>query len=663
MVPRLHEMELDYPQRVFPPIYSSPSHSSSCTYMSSHPPAAITLRSGRRLPPRGGATAGMETLPTEMLEMILMWDVRMCRSEKNTILPLRLVCKAFDRALRPYIFKTMQLEFSRFARDKPALDPKAVERVGDLCNALYIDMMVIRDDGMLLMSAPGVDAWDLFFSHFNPSETSFANSRLPEEITRLSQIFQGIIGKVPEMTILLNSLRKYCMNENTFDETDFKRVTDVVLQSTPNMTRLKVNLPFQVVGLASQTATLLLANTLAAVTQRPPEYNRIETLVLDHVSDTTINTIANNPNDLQNAVFVFSALKHLVLSIKRQEGRAAGMTRFVAHLWYLIRRATKLETMCVIGWNVKRDGKTRLHHPSVTFNEWMMRSFPYDIPSERLRWTNLRCLELKRVDIDPLALGSLIESVQCSLKELYLNEVYLKVFGASDRERTSLWIGHGPTFQKPDHCIWLADYLRNMDGLNLEVLRATGLGYDDFDPDKTSAFPNYDLSDPKKLDRSFDQRFVEAVFGLDIDMVDMPEHTEVMIAPAPGYIINSPEADADMTGSIPSTTLVSVEDALRDESCLSVLRARRTGPHRVHKIRTKMDYDAETYQRYRNVTSHFKRCIDGWFTNHNEQALKELQKIITVADRGMALLTEEIERTHARARDALSEPAAAATSP
>ncbi|RDW89054.1 hypothetical protein BP6252_01086 [Coleophoma cylindrospora] len=630
MAPRLHDMEFDYPQRVFPPVYSFPSHTSSSTYMSSHPPAAITLRSGRRLPPRGGAMAGMETLPTEMLEMILMWDIRMCRSEKNTVLPLRMVCKAFDRALRPYIFKTMQLEFSRFARDKTALDPTAVGRVGDLCNALYIDMMVIRDD---------------------------------EEINRLSQIFQGIIGKVPEMTTLLNSLRKYCMNENTFDETDFKRVTDVVLQSTPHMTRLKVNLPFQVVGLASQTATLLLANTLAAVTQRPSEYSRIETLVLDHVSDTTINTIAHNPNDLQNAVFVFSALKHLVLSIKRQEGRTAGMTRFVTHLWYLIRRATKLETLCVIGWNVKRDGKTRLHRPSVTFNEWMMRSFPYDISSERLRWDNLRCLELKRVDIDPLALESLVESVQYSLKELYLNEVYLKVFGSSDRERTSLWIGHGATVQKPDRCIWLADNLRNMEGLNLEVLRATGLGYDDFDPDKTSAFPNYDLDDPKKLDRSFDQRFVEAVFGLDIDMMDTPSPTAAVIAPAMGDITISSVTDIDMTGTASSAITSSAGDATRDECSHSVLRARRTGPHRVHKIRTKIDYDAETYQRYRNVTSHFKRCIDGWFTNHNEQALKELQKIITVADRGMALLTEEIERTHALARDAMGGPTASAMGP
>jgi hypothetical protein len=41
-----------------------------------------------------------------------------------------------------------------------------------------------------------------------------------------------------------------------------------------------------------------------------------------------------------------------------------------------------------------------------------------------------------------------------------------------------------------------------------------------------------------------------------------------------------------------------------------------------------------------------KRCIDGYFFNHNEQALKELQRIITVADRGMALISQELIRAN-----------------
>ena len=34
------------------------------------------------------------------------------------------------------------------------------------------------------------------------------------------------------------------------------------------------------------------------------------------------------------------------------------------------------------------------------------------------------------------------------------------------------------------------------------------------------------------------------------------------------------------------------------------------------------DFDAEIYQRHRNTTSHFKRCIDELLVNHNEQALQ-----------------------------------------
>ncbi|KAL3427848.1 hypothetical protein PVAG01_01357 [Phlyctema vagabunda] len=591
----------------------------------------LLIQSSSYLPTN--APASMESLPTEILEMILMWDVRLCRTEKNVILPLRLVCSAFDQVLRPYIFKTLQLEFSRFARDKIPPSSEAIKRVGDLCTAVHIDMMVIRDE---------------------------------EEISRLSQIFRGILGKVPEMTTLLDSLRKYCMNENTFEAADFRRVTNVVLHSTPHMTRLKLNLPFQVVGVASKTATLLLANTLASVAQRPAEFSKIETLVLDHVSDTTINSLCSNPMDITNAQATFHRLKHLVLSIKRQESRQAAMNMFTMHLWFLIRQATKLETLCIIGWNVKRNGQTRTNHSNVSsFTEWSMRTIPFILdpllPARRLEY--LRCIELKRVDIEPWALNGLVESVCSSLKELYLNEVYLKVFGSSELERTPLWIGHGPVVRKPDGSLWLAESLRNMEGLQLEVLRATGLGYDDFDPDKTSAYPNYDLSDPKALGRSFDQRFVEAVFGIgiEIEMMDAPsqsdEALELDVIPSSDVTPVSFEASS----SVPPPTLAEpsvsppthTASPSRNDSSISLLRARRTGSHRIHKIRPKIDYDAETYQRHRNVTSHFKRCIDGWFTNHNEQALRELQKIITVADRGMTLLNEEIERSHAEAMNAM----------
>ncbi len=89
----------------------------------------------------------MDSLPNELVELILLWDVRMCRCQKNTILRLRLVCKAFDVALKPYVFKTLQLEYSRFLRSAPAPNIEALASIGRLCQAVYVDMMVVRDEG------------------------------------------------------------------------------------------------------------------------------------------------------------------------------------------------------------------------------------------------------------------------------------------------------------------------------------------------------------------------------------------------------------------------------------------------------------------------------------------------------------------------------------
>lgn len=72
----------------------------------------------------------------------------MCERDKNMILQHRLVCKAFDLALRNAVFKTLQLEFSRLLRHVPTPDPGSLSRVGDLCEALYLDLMVVRDEGM-----------------------------------------------------------------------------------------------------------------------------------------------------------------------------------------------------------------------------------------------------------------------------------------------------------------------------------------------------------------------------------------------------------------------------------------------------------------------------------------------------------------------------------
>jgi hypothetical protein len=101
----------------------------------------------------------MDSLPTEVLGLILLWNVRMCRCDKNALLPLRLVCKAFDDALKPYVFKAVQLEFSKFHRHEPTPDISSLARVGNTCEALYLDMMVVRDEGTLVIYSTAADYW------------------------------------------------------------------------------------------------------------------------------------------------------------------------------------------------------------------------------------------------------------------------------------------------------------------------------------------------------------------------------------------------------------------------------------------------------------------------------------------------------------------------
>ena len=72
----------------------------------------------------------------------------MCRCDKNKVLPLRSVSNAFNAALRPYVLKTIQLDFSRFLRASPELlCREALRDIGGFCHAVYLDMMVVRDEG------------------------------------------------------------------------------------------------------------------------------------------------------------------------------------------------------------------------------------------------------------------------------------------------------------------------------------------------------------------------------------------------------------------------------------------------------------------------------------------------------------------------------------
>lgn len=240
--------------------------------------------------------------------------------------------------------------------------------------------------------------------------------------------------------------------------------------------------------------------------------------------------------------------------------------------------------------------------------------------------TELTALIVKRVDMEPEHLLDLVEQNSTSLKELYLNEVYLKVNSTSQGPLTPLWIGLPGIVSDPDLCL-VAESLQKMEGLNLTILRVSSLGYDDFSPDVQSLHPNYDLIDPSGLDISFDKRFVEAVMSTPVTELEPPLEGEPLgdLSTDLALITNNP-TDPQQPQNLPATSPTS------------------DGSQRIHTPLS--TYNVEAFQdTHYNSTSHFKKCIDGHFVNHNERALQELQRIISVADHGMALISEEISRS------------------
>ena len=261
---------------------------------------------------------------------------------------------------------------------------------------------------------------------------------------------------------------------------------------------------------------------------------------------------------------------------------------FRSALWRLITEATNLESLCIIGWNSKRNTTVRQHELGFQgdIQSWRMQSLPYQETSGGSNLEGLRYLELNRVDVEADSLLGMVGKCAGSLKELYLNEVYLKV---RNGEAVPLWIGLGPEVSKPHGAKWIAEELQGMPGLELTILRATALGYDEYSagPDFVNHV-QFDLDDPSGRKRSFDERFVEAALG-------QSQSSSIISKPKAGY-------------------------------------------------------DVDSFQNSHNTTSHWRSSVDGVFYNHNDTALDELKKILSVVERGMGLLTAEIDRINTAIR-------------
>ncbi|UKZ73210.1 hypothetical protein TrVFT333_000852 [Trichoderma virens FT-333] len=392
----------------------------------------------------------MNRLPPEIVDAILLQCVE--AGPKNSVLDLRLVCRTFDRILKPYGCRTLELEFSRLSktrrttsRGRPRTD--ALQTVGYHCKSLYIDLMVLRDE---------------------------------MEVDFLSAVF----ARVPLMLDFCQSLQNlYCMGEMSFTEHEYYETVEALLFNCRSVERLRLSLPFQLVGRYCNAATIILANTFKALASRPEEDSAsMKVLVLENVTDIAICHLWMNPLDVMNIMRTVVVLEHLVIALRRHETDPPRVSMFGSCFWNIIEHAQQLATLCIVG--MEHDdrpprGLKQTRSYQMPIDEWRARV----LPPPRIMLDNLTCLELKRVEISPNVFQRLAETCGALMEELYLNEV------------------------------WMAMMVR-CTMPNLRICRASFLAYDLYIRDDVNTTPEFDLFDPCGLARSLSQRFVEVVMGI-----------------------------------------------------------------------------------------------------------------------------------------------------
>ena len=389
------------------------------------------------------------------------------------------------------------------------------------------------------------------------------------------------------------------MGQETFDEGDFKKTLENIFQYTSSLQKVKLLLPFKIVGQVPTHATTLLANALACIASRDDSHSNLDTLVIGHLSDTTLNKIYNNPIDLKNALTVFRSIRHLQLGMRRQEFDNKAQVDFKNGLWKLVTEAKQLRSLCFMGFNTNRLNRESAAQQNgrVDLEKWTAQSLPYT------RLANIECfhhltqLELKRVDISAPVFIDLLKDMGVHLTELYINQVYLKYDQGHQPRLPHLWVGNGPDGLKGANDIWIADEILAMrnDGLlsRLKVLRATAIGYDYINP-VAGAAKTFDLEDITGQGHSLDARFIARAMG--------------MVLPIGG------------TALLPPTAV-----------------------------------DVRAAQLLHNPTSIYASTLDGVFNTFNSATLGEMLKIIGVVDNSMEQLTGQLESVN-RAGDANAPP-------
>lgn len=427
------------------------------------------------------------------------------------------------------------------------------------------------------------------------------------EVEFLNTVFK----RVPSMTEFCETLQsRYCMNEISFTETEFYQTVKDMLFNCRGIDRLRLNLPFQLVGRHCNAATMILANAFKAFASRPEEDSaELKVLMLENLPDIAVCHLWMNPMDIMNIMKVLHSVEHLVITLRRHEYDPQRAGLFGSCLWNMVENTDKLASLCFIGMDHDDRpprGLKQIRSWQMAIEEWRVRS----LPSPQIILSHLVCLELKRVEIVADVLLRAAENFGPTLQELYLNEVYLKVEQSREWNEDStkiLWVGL-PNIRPVEDCRWLAMELRC--GMpNLRICRAAFLAYDQYLRDDVACHPEFDLIDPCGLGRSISHRFVEVVTG--IKQPNMPTGEPVEYLP---------------------------QDFAHDHLVRKLTPRRQVanldGPDAGEMSVT--EHDTNAYQTaVANTTSRWHQGIDDLFPNCNPETLDRLHYIAETACQGM----------------------------
>lgn len=435
-------------------------------------------------------------------------------------------------------------------------------------------------------------------------------------------LLDNLFSQVPAMDSFVSSLlHRYCMNETSFTEIDYRDQLGLMLEYAPKVTAVKLNLPFQLASTGQYRAgTMILGNTFKALAQRPEESETLKTLVLENLCDMSVVSLWRNPQDVKNIMVALADLTHLFLSVRRNEEGQAHTINFRNRLWEMIGKAEKLESLCLVdldaegkhGWKIRTSSQAHC-----TLEEWQFRCIPTIRKPPKSVLPNLTYLELRQVEVMGCGLLSVFKCFANSLQELYLDTVYLKTVYSADSPQdvhNTLWIGL-PNKRPPPNHRWVATYLRQIRA-QLRVCRVFSLGYDQYVMGEEPLENNvtYDLEDPCGLQRCLEERFAEVVMG--VKQPAAPDDSAVVYLPEEEEQDSWALADCDRTPSVAA-----------DEPLPASLK---TGF---------------------SPASAWQRSIDGQFPNCNQFTLNALHGFADNAYKGMTLLNELSDRGVADSSD------------